>query len=231
MLFLSPPFSNYLRLPMFTRIRGSYTLEPRPGLINRLRTIRYSRLYGGYINKIGFRNKGLIYGLKKCNSSDILSIGIMNSIDNDKILSILPENQNIELNISCPNVDKKDVYNGLDKYINSNRRWCIIKLSPSTTIDEVRLLYNIGFRQFHCCNTMFSEYGGISGQILRPFVNMKICLLRNYDNIEIIAGGGIRSYEDIKKYKELGAHHFSISTICFNPFLLCKLVFWCWWYN
>ena len=31
MFFISPPFGNYLLLPNTINIKGSYTLEPRPG--------------------------------------------------------------------------------------------------------------------------------------------------------------------------------------------------------
>ena len=37
MLFISPPFGNYLTfLPHTTPIKGSYTVEPRSGLIKQI---------------------------------------------------------------------------------------------------------------------------------------------------------------------------------------------------
>ena len=71
MLFISPPFGNYIYLPNTMSIKGSYTLEPRPGLLIQqiLKTFRYSFKYKGWVNKIGLRNKGLEYGIKNYNPS------------------------------------------------------------------------------------------------------------------------------------------------------------------
>ena len=38
MLFISPPFGNYIFLPYTKSIKGSYTLEPRTGLFSELQT-------------------------------------------------------------------------------------------------------------------------------------------------------------------------------------------------
>ena len=156
MLFISPPFGNYISLPYTKSIKGSYTLEPRTGLFSQiLKTFRYSFKYNGWINKIGLRNKGLAYGITHYNPQrDILSIAILNQNEIPKIIDMLPENTNIELNISCPNVNKSLAHNGLSDFINSKRDWCIIKLSPTTDMKLVHNYYKQGFRQFHCSNTI-----------------------------------------------------------------------------
>ena len=63
MLFISPPFGNYIQLPNTMSIKGSYTLEPRPGLIlqilKTLRLVKYNDTYS-WINKIGLRNPGCL---------------------------------------------------------------------------------------------------------------------------------------------------------------------------
>ena len=65
MLFISPPFGNYLSLPKTVTIKGSYTLYPRTGLFAQIiKTLRYSSLDGGWINKIGLRNPGIDYAIK-----------------------------------------------------------------------------------------------------------------------------------------------------------------------
>ncbi len=64
MLFISPPFGNYISLPYTMSIKGSYTLEPRSGLFQQIfKTFRYSFHHKGWINKIGLRNKGLVFGI------------------------------------------------------------------------------------------------------------------------------------------------------------------------
>ena len=93
MLFISPPFGNYFDFKHTTSIRGSFTLEPRTGLIGQIiKTLRYSYKHGGWVNKIGLRNKGLMWALEKYkNSDDIISIAILNENEIKPILKILPE--------------------------------------------------------------------------------------------------------------------------------------------
>jgi len=68
MLFISPPFGNYIHLPQTKSIKGSYTLEPRDGLfLQILKTLRFSFDKNGWVNKIGLRNKGLQYGIDNYN--------------------------------------------------------------------------------------------------------------------------------------------------------------------
>ena len=40
----------------------------------------------------------------------------------------------IELNVSCPNAEKNMVTKGIGIFLNDNRNWCIIKLSPLSFI-------------------------------------------------------------------------------------------------
>ena len=80
-VFISPPFGTYLNLPNTNSIRGSFTLEPRKGLILQiLKTLRYSNIHNGWINKIGLRNPGIDYALQKYGKDsigehNIISIG------------------------------------------------------------------------------------------------------------------------------------------------------------
>ena len=53
MIFISPPFGNYLNIKNTISIKGSFTLESRDGLYSQiLKTLRYSFEYNGWINKI-----------------------------------------------------------------------------------------------------------------------------------------------------------------------------------
>lgn len=220
MLFISPPFGNYISLPHTKSIKGSYTLKPRPGLIQQiLKTFRYSFKYNGWVNKIGLRNKGLQYGIKHYNhDKDIISIAILNEKEIPKILQMLPNETNIELNISCPNVNKSLAHNKLSQFINPQRDWCIIKLSPTVDMNLVDNYYKQGFRQFHCSNTIPTSRGGLSGPVLRANnLNLIREIKENYPDVEIIGGGGIHSYQNMLQYRHCGAEHFSISTIFFHP--------------
>jgi len=220
MLFISPPFGNYFHLPNTMSIKGSYTLQPRNGLfLQIIKTFRYSFIHKGWVNKIGLRNKGLHYGIANYDpSKDIISIAILNTNEIPTILDILPEDTNIELNISCPNVNKSLAHDSLSGFVNKKRKWCIIKLSPLTDMKLVSKYYNQGFRQFHCSNTIPIKEGGLSGDKIIPHsLHLITSIKSTFNDVEIIAGGGIYDTKLINIYKNSGADHFSISTLFLHP--------------
>ena len=227
MLFISPPFGNYLNLPNTISINGSFTLEPRDGLfLQILKTLRYSNIDNGWINKIGLRNKGLDYAIKNHTKNEICSIAIRNEKEIEKIVEKIPKNMNIEINVSCPNVKKDKIENGLEKLINEERNWCIIKLSPLCEEQLIDKYYSMGFRQFHCCNTIPVDNGGLSGTSIKPYSFKLINYIKtNYNDTIVIGGGGIQSIEDVNQYKEKGCTHYSISSVLFNPIKSLGLFF------
>lgn len=227
MYFINPPFSNYIQLPYITPIKGSYTLEPRNGLFMQvLKTLHYSFQHHGWVNKIGLRNKGIDYGLKNLKNNEILSIAILDKKEIPIFLKKIPNETNIEINVSCPNAEKKMVAEGIQDFINDKRKWCIIKLSPNCSTQLVDNYYNLGFRQFHCSNTIPVKNGGLSGKSLIPYNKKLINYIKNnYKDTTIIGGGGITCWNDILKYKSFGADHFSFSTVTFCPYLFLKLYY------
>lgn len=228
MFFISPPFGNYISLSNCLSIKGSYTLEPRDGLIIQiLKTLRYDFKKEAWINKIGLRNPGIDYGIKNYNSkNDVLSVAVLNPEDIEKLVKKIPSNANLEINISCPNAEKQMINKNIDKFLCDDRKWCILKLSPLVTKDQIDSYYNQGFRQFHCSNTIPVENGGQSGKEIIKYNEKTIPYIKqNYKDTIVIGGGGIQDLETIEKYRDLGADHFSISTILFNPFK-SLLFFW-----
>ena len=227
MLFISPPFGNYLTfLPHTTPIKGSYTIEPRTGLLEQIvNTLQYSTLYKGWINKIGLRNPGIDYGIKYYRPNQVLSLAFLNFNDLHHFKTIIPKNTNLEINVSCPNANVK-LPNNMKDFVNDERKWCIVKLSPLTSNKTIDDLYRQGFRQFHCCNTYPLALGGLSGPYLIPFVEQKIKYIKDkYTDCEVIAGGGIQNIETLIYYRRLGADHFSVSSLYFNPFRFSKFYF------
>ena len=225
-LFISPPFGNWLELPNTVSVIGSYTVDKRSGLILQIfKTLRYSYSYSGWINKIGLRNKGIDHGIEKYNKNKILSVAILEKEDIQKLLDKIPEHCNLELNISCPNLEKNPIKEDLQKFI-ENREWCILKLSHLVTQDEIDKYYHLGFRQFHISNTFPTKEGGVSGSFLMKR-NLKTItdLRKNHPDTIIIGGGGIRSLKDAEKYLNAGANHLSISTLLFNPIDFCIFYF------
>ena len=221
MIFISPPFGNYINIDNTISIKGSYTLYPRDGLLFQIiKTLRYSSTYSGWINKIGLRNPGIDYAIKNYDNKSIVSIAILNKEEIPILLRKIPDNMNIEINISCPNTDKKMINDNIECFINSKRKWCILKLSPYCDLNLIDTYYNQGFRQFHCCNTLPVKEGGLSGKSLIPYsVNLIQNIKNKYSDTIIIGGGGIRDINDITTYNKAGAIHYSISTLFFNPFL------------
>ena len=223
MLFISPPFGNYIHFHKTTPIRGSFTLKERPGKWGQiLKTLRY--IPGmGWVNRIGLRNPGIDYAIKTYKKGEIISIAIMDQKEIKPIVDKIPDNMDIELNVSCPNTDKHMINTGLKVFLNKKRNWCIIKLPPIDFNDDFDRYYKEGFRQFHLSNTLPTKYGGLSGPMLKPYTTKNIKYIREYyPDCIIIAGGGIRSMKDVEEYREVGADHFSVSSLCFNPIAFLK---------
>jgi dihydroorotate dehydrogenase len=219
MIFISPPFGNYIHLPNTIPIRGSFTLNERPGKWGQiLKTLRY--IPGmGWVNRIGLRNPGIDYAIQTYKKGQIISIAIMEENEIKPIVDKIPEDMDIELNVSCPNTDKHMVNNGLKLFLNPQREWCIIKLSPQPDPELIDTLYQEGFRQFHASNTLPTRYGGLSGRQLIPYTSSTINYIKKfYKDTTVIAGGGIYDIKTLNDYKNNGANHFSVSSIFFHPF-------------
>ena len=225
MYFINPPFSNYINLPYLTQIKGSYTLYPRDGLFKQIiKTLRYDFINHGWINKIGLRNKGIDYSLKNYNNNQSISIAILHENEIPIFLNKIPHDTNIEINISCPNAEKKMISDGLQPFLNQKRKWCIIKLSPICNKKTIDNFYNAGFRQFHCSNTLPTSNGGLSGKSLITYNENLIKYISNkYKDTTIIGGGGITKWNDIQKYKSFGAQHYSFPSVVFCPYLFFNL--------
>ena len=239
MLFISPPFGNYINLPYTKSIKGSFTLEKRDGLfLQIMKTLRYSFEYGGWKNKIGLRNNGIDWAINNYQDKyqknkylnfyqkPIISIAILDESEIDKFLQKIPDNMDIEINISCPNTEHSLVCDNIHKFINPKRDLCSIKLSPTTDMKLIDKYYQQGFRKFHCSNTFPTPSGGISGSYLIPYTtNLIKSIKKKYPDSDIIAGGGIRNISILENYKKIGANHFSVSTLAFNPFKFGILYF------
>ena len=167
--------------------------------------------------------------LKKLTKTEatIYSIAILDQTEISEFLQKIPIRMNLELNISCPNIENKPVITGIEQFINPNRQWCILKLSPTTSEKSIDEYYKKGFRQFHCCNTLKTPNGGLSGPSLKPYTSKLVKYISNkYPDTEIIAGGGIQNVKDIEEYRKCGATHFSVSTIFFHPILCFKFFYY-----
>lgn len=120
MLFISPPFGNYLNLPYTKSIVGSVTVNERPGLYSQIyNTLYYSYGENGWVNKIGLRNIGLSATLQTQSfHNKILSLVILHPDDIEKMERMVPKDQDIELNISCPNVPGEEMSGDFSRFLN-----------------------------------------------------------------------------------------------------------------
>lgn len=233
-LYIAAPFGNYLKSEVARSVTGSFTLERRTGLLKRIATtLRYRD--GAWYNAIGLRNPGIEYGLQSYSriDNDVLSLAAIEPGDWKRFSEIVPHDIDVELNLSCPNIEHFENYTqGIDKFLNDERK-VIAKLSPHTTKNALDDLIQMGFRSFHFCNTLPTDNGGKSGKDLIPYVEK---LIRYFNELitykhnlpayhfEIIAGGGITSIENILSYQNLGANSYSLGTVCFNPIKYLKLI-------
>jgi len=231
--FIAAPFGNYLKFENAISVKGTYTILHRPGLIKHLfKTLRYDFNKKGWKNELGLRNPGIKHGLNKYknNGNEIISIAAMLPIDWADFAESIPDHINLELNLSCPNIDKVEIdYKALNKFYNAfwnnKRQWCIAKISPLSTEDEIKKLLDIGFGQIHCSNTLPITGGGLSGKELIWYTTKHIEFLKtNYPSVKIIAGGGINHIDVVRFYKCYGADYFSLGTVCFTPWKIKKII-------
>ena len=231
--FIAAPFGNYIKHKNAISVKGTYTMLHRRGLIKQLfKTLRYDFSKKGWKNELGLRNPGIKHGLNKYknNGKEIISIAAMLPIDWEDFARVIPDYINLELNLSCPNTDKVEInYKTLTKFYNAfwdnKRQWCIAKISPLSTEDEIKRLLDIGFGQIHCSNTLPIIGGGLSGKELMAYTMKHIDFLKtNYPSVKIIAGGGINHIDIVNFYKGKGADYFSLGTVCFTPWKLRKIL-------
>ena len=225
MFFIGPPFGNYIQTSKTISIVGSFTLYPRDGLYTQIaKTLRYSRKYKGWVNKIGLRNKGIDYALANYDPRTVISIAILHPSDIDALNAKIPPHIPLEINVSCPNAEKAMETKGIAQFLHPKRKWCIVKLSPTCTFQQIDQYYQDGFRQFHCSNTMPIDAGGLSGKaVMKENERLITYIKSHYSDVEVIGGGGITTLDDVLYYYRLGADHMAFSTVLFCPYLFGKL--------
>ena len=224
--FIAAPFGNYLKLHMCTSITGSWTALYRRGrYVQVIKTVRYDWLHKGWVNRLGLRNLGIDYALEKHNEKEVLSIAAINKNDWAILNSKIPRHYNIEINLSCPNVAEVGIGNNIRDLLDSQRQWCIAKVSPIGCTNLVDKLVELGFTQIHASNTLPSSRGGLSGISVKPY-SIKIIeyIKRTHSHIEVIGGGGINTVQDITDYRNAGADHVSFASVCFTPWRLPSLI-------
>ena len=211
----SPPFGNWITTRRCTRVLGSFTWERRPGLIyHSIRSLRPTS--GGWVNQIGLRNRGI----RACSfyyDDVIYSLVGLEDGDWERMLEHCPAGLNVEVNLGCPNVHEYGIpFSVLKDYC--ARFSVIAKLPPTGIVDDMAAMcIEAGVRYLHCCNTIPTARGGVSGRRLfqdnLPIVGR---MAARYPG-RIIAGGGIYDAGAVKAYRSYGATGVSLATVWLTP--------------
>lgn len=206
---------------------------------------------GGMLNAIGLANEGIYYFineqlpvLKNLQISIILSIF---GEDNDEFLRIAKEVNSIkdeivavEMNLSCPNVDKGGIAfcsmpDQVESLINSVSEILdiplIAKLSPNNDnfIETATKARDGGAEAISLVNTVIGTaididnfkpklgniFGGLSGPAIKPIALAKVMQLARENILPIIGMGGIFYWQDAVEFMIAGASAVGIGTLNF----------------
>ena len=228
MFFISAPFGNYLNFKNAISVTGTFTVHPRPGrLLQIIKTLRYTK--DGWRNKLGVRNPGIHKGMWNTKYNQVMSIAALEPDDWNTLIDTISAERNIELNISCPNLDAcRDTMNwkGFEKFPKHMRgKWCIVKVPPIANNSMIDKLIDLGYKQIHASNTVPTDKGGLSGKIITPYTMRIIDYIKNkYPHAEIIAGGGVYSKQDAIDYLNAGADHISLGSVSFTPWKIKSII-------
>jgi dihydroorotate dehydrogenase len=234
-LIISAPFGNYIQPSGATPTLGTFTRRKRPGRLWRIvRTVRYYRRLGAWVNRIGLRNPGIDWlearhGSGKVDASDkLVSIHGFEPGEWWELLDacarIAP--LGIELNISCPNVGDEGGMSwpeGLFARAVEAGASCgsmvIVKLPPVRYETMLEAALDAGVSAFHCCNTLPVKAGGMSGAPLKPLSLRCVAEVRAKaaKGATIIGGGGITNGSDIDEYAQAGADRIALGTKTMHP--------------
>ena len=154
---------------------------------------------------------------------DILSIAAVDPHEWFQLHKVVPRRANIEVNFGCPNTPK-NIFPGFASFTRNPREWCIAKIPPTFSKKDVDFIIQSGYKQINACNTIPTDQGGLSGKDIIPYtIDIIKHIKQNHPSVTIIAGGGITSKDDVERYRDHGADHFSLGTICFTPWKIMNI--------
>jgi dihydroorotate dehydrogenase (NAD+) catalytic subunit len=230
-------------------VTKTITVKPRPGNL----PPRTCETPSGMLNSIGLENPGIGRFIKeKLPFLNKLGIPVIVSIaaeDNPEEFSTLVRQLDkintvsaIELNISCPNLQKdrlisqdaKETFALVSAVRKLTKKCLITKLSPNvTSISEIALAaQDAGSDAVALINTLTgmsidvhkrtpkigSWIGGLSGPAIRPIAVKMVWEVYNKIKIPIIGMGGIMDTESSLEFFIAGATTISVGTVNFiNP--------------
>lgn len=232
---IGAPFGNYLHFPHTTPTLGTFTLPPRGGLLWRLwrvlSTVRYYPRLGAWVNRLGLPNPGIDAYLAKMRLPVGKIVSVMGHSNDDwwhLIDRVRPlEPLAIECNVSCPNCPGEDRtdYARTFEVIKRIAGFVpvIVKLPPIGYESLVQHALAAGIDSFHCCNTLPTPGGGMSGKPLQPLslrclADVRQAAERGGHTLRwLIGGGGVTGMDDARRFFDAGATSVSVASVLFFP--------------
>jgi len=202
----------------------------------------------GVINSIGLENKGLErFASESLPKMKILGTQILVNIFGEsieefkKIASKIEGVAGLEVNISCPNVEKggesfgrdpKMVFSITKAVCNETELPVIVKLTPTASnIEETAQAAKEGGATAVTVSNTFTGLaidiekkeplfkritGGLSGPAIKPLALYNVYKVKNSVDIPIIGSGGIANYKDVLEFLIAGATAVQLGSIIFN---------------
>jgi len=215
-------------------------------------TPRIAESYGGMLNSVGLQNPGIdafITGelnmLEKSDVKVIVNVVGTSITDYVQVVEKLEHTKAdiLEINISCPNVDKGGMSFGVDPKMaaaitkairQATTKPIFVKLTPNVTdITEVaKAVEDEGADGISMINTLLGMkidvwkkkpvlakgVGGLSGPCIMPIAVRMVYQVSRAVKIPIIGGGGISSGVDAVEFLMAGAQAVSVGTAALiNP--------------
>lgn len=237
-------------------VTKSITLEERPGHP----APRTCETKAGMLNAIGLANVGIerfisekLPFLEKFETAIIVNVAgssVAEYVEVCRLLESAGRFDMIELNVSCPNVDKGGIEFGTDpealtkivkEIVRATTRPIMVKLSPNVTsiVDMAKAAQKGGASSISLVNTLVgmavdiqtrkpllsNGTGGLSGPAIKPIAVAMVHKIFGNIDIPIIGLGGISSWEDAVEFMLVGATAIQVGTANFiDPTSSVKIV-------
>lgn len=157
----------------------------------------------------------------------IYSVGAVAEGEWEKLVDVIPASVSLEINMGCPNLNiRPRISDSHIRELVTKHPLVIFKLTYSQTVfSEIESLIESGARYLHLFNTIPSPRGGVSGKQVQEVALKTIRQVKDkYPDVIIVGGGGMYSIEDVTRYREAGASHFSLGSVFLSPIKAAKLL-------
>lgn len=222
-------------------LRESWSLRELPELV-RLYRGALREVDAGWLNAFGWSNIGIEryfdeYFPRTGEQQRILSLGGFSAEEFGSLVETVNRRARpgqlaaVEFNVSCHNVNfdfEAIVEEVLRRAVPASRFPVILKLSPDFAyLEHARLAEATGVAALATINTvkglrldprtgrplLKNRYGGLSGRAIKPIGLRVVSELREAGvRLPIIAGGGVRTFDDVREYGWAGADAVSLGS-------------------